>query len=70
MTNQSSALITSGYDNPGSGLTRLRMGDEIFSARNDAGNGAGAGGIIVRRDELDPLPRPPGPMGLTAKMAG
>ena len=51
------------YDNEARGLTRLRMGDEIFGRRDDAPvDEAQAGFIVIRRGGMDQMPRPAGPV--------
>lgn len=61
---------TVGTSGSGSGLTRLRMGDEIFSHGKDDRGDAYAGFIIIRRGEVEQLPKPPGPMRLVAGRTG
>ena len=70
MTTQRTSFITFGGDAPGSRLTRLRMGDELFSSGIAAGNGACAGFIIIRRGEVEQMPRPSGLLRRAARTAG
>jgi hypothetical protein len=53
-----------------SGLTRLRMADEIYSSRHSAGHETGPGFIIIQRSDFTTLPRPRGPRRLAAGRTG
>ncbi|MDI1251181.1 MAG: hypothetical protein PSV13_20125 [Lacunisphaera sp.] len=70
MTTARSTIIPSGGNAAGSGLTRLKMGDAIYTSHLSPDSEAGQRFIIIQRGEYTPLPRPRGPRRLGAGRTG